>query len=119
VSPLSHRSGCSQTSSGILDARWLYQGGTGEAVVIRLIFQCDGAAGRERLQECLASEVFKPEGYGSAIYPGLVAAMQIRGWTFRHFGARFIVRCPKCETLRVQRNEARAKRDRLREARKR
>lgn len=87
--------------------------------MIRLTFACDGAAGRERLRECDVKEVFELEGYGSGILPGLTAAMAIRGWTFTHFGARFIVRCPKCEKLRVQRNEARAQRDRLREERKR
>jgi hypothetical protein len=86
--------------------------------VIRLSFACDGAAGRERLRECDAVEVCYLTGYGEALLPEAVAVLKAKGWTFIHFGKRFIVRCPKCETLKVRRNEARAKRDTLREARK-
>ena len=87
--------------------------------MIRLTFACDGAAGRERLRECDVKKVIEVNGFGSTILPLFAEAAKIEGWTFRHFGKRFIVRCPRCEGLRVKRNEARAKRDTLREARKR
>lgn len=94
--------------------------------MIRLTFACDGAVGRERLKECDVREVVYLESYGAALLPDAVAGMKRKGWTFRHYGntsngvrGRFIVRCPRCEGLRVKRNEARAKRDALREARKR
>ena len=97
----------------------------GEEDVIRLVFQCDGAAGRERLRECDSKEVVRlsDEGFGEGILVRVVRdAVEVllsKGWTFRRFGARFIVRCLRCETLRVERNTARAQRDKLREARKR
>lgn len=87
--------------------------------MIRLTFACDGAAGRERLQECDVKKTFELDGYGIALFTNAVDVVKLEGWTFRRFGERFIVRCPKCEGLRVKRNEARAKRDTLREARKR
>lgn len=87
--------------------------------MIRLSFACDGAAGRERNRECSEERVLKLDCFGGLILPKAVEALQMEGWTFRRFGPRFIVRCPKCEALRVKRNEARQKRDTMRRARKR
>jgi hypothetical protein len=87
--------------------------------MIRLTFACDGAAGRERIGECDVKYVIEFHGCGEALFTDSLALVKSKGWTFRRFGARFIVRCPRCEGLRVKRNEASAKRDTLREARKR
>ena len=87
--------------------------------MIRLIFACDGAAGRERLRECDQQKVILLDGTGVGLFRAATFAMENEGWTFFRFGARFIVRCPKCEALKVKRNAARTKRDTLREARKR
>jgi hypothetical protein len=87
--------------------------------MIRLSFACDGAAGHERLGECGEIHVVQFPGYGVGLFRDAVALVQEKGWTFTQFGPRFIVRCPKCEALKVKRNLARQKRDRLREARTR
>jgi len=87
--------------------------------VIRIVFQCDGAAGRERLHECDEKAIFTPDGCGVGKYEAAVVYLRVNGWTFRHHGERFILRCPKCEALRVRRNAARAQRDKFREDRKR
>jgi hypothetical protein len=87
--------------------------------VISLTFACDGAKGRERLKECSTTKILHLDGYGAAILPDAIKTLIEQGWTFRRFGERFIVRCPKCEALRVSRNAARARRDTMREARKR
>lgn len=87
--------------------------------MIRLTFVCDGATGLDRLRECNAEKVFRIDKYVAILFMYAADAVKIRGWTFRQTNKRLIVRCPKCETLRVARNAARAQRDKLREARAR
>jgi hypothetical protein len=87
--------------------------------VIRLTIACDGAAGHARLGECKVREDLHLDGYGDGPLMRATDFLKASGWSFRHFGTRLIVRCPECERLRVARNAARAKRDKLREARSR
>jgi hypothetical protein len=86
--------------------------------MIHITFMCEGAAGHARLGECNTKEVLYLDSYGSLILPDAVEFLREMGWSFRPVGDRLVVRCPKCEVLRVRRNEARAKRQMLARERK-
>jgi hypothetical protein len=85
--------------------------------MIRITFACAGAAGRERLRECDNSEVLYPDSYGVTVLSDAVEYLKEVGWTFRPITkngkTRIVVRCPKCEALRISRNKAKALRDKL------
>jgi hypothetical protein len=85
--------------------------------VIRLVFLCDGAAGHARLGECQVARIVILDGYGIALFTDAVDVVKEEGWTFRRFGEKFIVRCPKCEALKVKRRQAQALRERLKRER--
>lgn len=86
--------------------------------MIRLTFRCEGPRGIGRASSCREEFVFEPSPntHHGRFLPLAMEFLLAKGWRLipRSSGDRYVVRCPKCEVLRLKEYEAKVARDRMR-----